>query len=170
MTSSSAIIFVNNDLTSNVQSALVRQLYINEVMTGAEFDARVLVDPNYTNDVHNNGIRVLVIRDFSDGYNRSLADIALFVKAGLASVESNKLGPPSLTLPVDRLYLSEIISGTTPQFAGFIPNPNVQNPILYPINELRENQEIHLMPFGSDTEDEGSENELSLEPGAAEQE
>ena len=38
----SAIVFVNNDLTQNVQDALVRQLYINEVMDGYEFDQRVL--------------------------------------------------------------------------------------------------------------------------------
>lgn len=105
----SAIIFVNNDLTANVQAALVRQLFINEVMDGYEFDARLAADPNYTTVIHQNNLKILVKRPFYETTNRTEADVAIFVKAGLVSVEYNKYGPPGLILPVDRIYLNELI-------------------------------------------------------------
>ena len=142
-----AIVFVNNNLTDNVKEALVRQLFISEAITGAEFDARVEVDPNYYAVVHQNNLRIMVIRDLSDATNRNLADAVIFVKAGLASVEGGKFGPPGLTLPVDRLYWHELLNGVAPASETFTPNPNAQNNILYPlepkITEL-------LAPFGTD--------------------
>jgi hypothetical protein len=146
----SAIIFVNDDLTPNVEAALQRQLFITDTMTGAEFDARVAADPNYPNIVHLQNAVILVIRSFYDFTNRSLADIVIFVKAGLASVEASKVGPPGLTLPVDRLYLNELFRGTLPSCATFIPNPNAQNNILYPIERHCETKD--LRPFGSNFE------------------
>lgn len=147
----SVIIFVNNDLVQEVQDVLVRQLFINEVITGAEFDARLTEDPNYVNVVHFNGLKVLVVRSFFELNNRDSADIVIFVKAGLASVESNKVGPPGLTLPVDRLYLHELVTGVVS--ITFIPNPNLQNNILNPLNP-DENPDMDLMPFGTDVNDE----------------
>ena len=142
-----AIVFVNNDLTDNVKEALVRQLFISEAITGAEFDARVVADPNYYTAVHQNNLRIMVIRNLSETTNRELADVVIFVKAGLASVEGGKFGPPGLTLPVDRLYWHELLNGVAPSTETFTPNPNVQNNILYPlspkITEL-------LAPFGTD--------------------
>lgn len=103
-----AVIFVNNDLTDNVKSAIQRQLFINETITGAEFDARLESNPNYVDVIHASGVRVLVIRSFIELTNRTEADIVLFVKAGLASVLANKFGPPGITFPVDRFYLSQL--------------------------------------------------------------
>jgi hypothetical protein len=106
----SAIIFVNNDLTENVKSTLSRQLYIHEIMSGPEFDARVSLDPEYPNIVKLNGLRIMVIRDFwlpRDSFN--LADVAIFVKSGLAYVEINNLGPPNLTLPVSNLNIHDLL-------------------------------------------------------------
>lgn len=142
-----AIIFVNNDLAGNVQSTLVRQLYISDVMSGTEFDSRVVSDPNYPQIVHLNNMRILVVRDFADGYSRALADVAIFIKAGLATIEGSKFGPPGQTFPVDRLTIYELlmkypISGTLP-----IPG-NVQNNILVPMFPRRNNP--NLYPFGSD--------------------
>jgi hypothetical protein len=106
-----AIIFVNNDLTANVQAALVRQLMINDgynVMDGYEFDRRVTADPNYVQIIHGSGMRVLVIRSFRDYTNRTLADLVIFVKFGMATVLKNNFGPPNIILPVDQLYFSEL--------------------------------------------------------------
>lgn len=103
-----AIIFVNNDLTDNVKSAIQRQLFITETMTGAEFDARVEADPNYVQISHSTGSRLLVVRPFTELTNRTHADIVLFIKAGLASVLANKFGPPGKTYAVEHMYLSQL--------------------------------------------------------------
>ena len=104
-----AVIFVNNDLTDNVKAAIQRQLFINDTMDGTEFDSRLTVDPNYVNNVHSNGLRILVIRSFLETTNRDKADLVLFVKAGLASVLESKFGPPGQTFPVNSMYLSQIM-------------------------------------------------------------
>lgn len=103
-----AIIFVNNDLTANVQAAIERQLFINGTITGTEFDLRVAADPTYVDQIHSNGLKLLVIRPFTETTNRELADIVLFCKAGLATVEANKYGPPGQTYQIDRMYLSQL--------------------------------------------------------------
>ena len=102
-----AVIVVNADLSSNVLGALQRQLYINETIDGATFDARIVSDAYYVDSVHAASLRVLVIRSFLDTGNRDKADIVLFCKAGLASVEVNKFGEPGKTYPIDRCYLSQ---------------------------------------------------------------
>jgi hypothetical protein len=104
----SAVILVNADLTPNVQAAIQRQLYINDTITGTEFDLRIAADPNYVAVVHANGLRVLIVRDFTDVSNRDKFDIVLFAKAGLISVEINKFGAPGQTFSIDRCYLSQL--------------------------------------------------------------
>jgi len=104
----SAVILVNADLTPNVQAAIQRQLYINDTITGTEFDLRIAADPNYVAIVHANGLRVLVIRPFTELTNRDQFDIVMFCKAGLASVETSKVGPPGQTYQIDRMYLSQL--------------------------------------------------------------
>lgn len=108
----SAIIFVNADMNNVVRTTLMTQLEINELMTFTEFNARVSIDPNYPFNVHANKLRILVVvPDFHDTTNRTLADIALFVSHGLASVEKNNFGPPGLTLPTQRLNIWNLING-----------------------------------------------------------
>lgn len=106
----SAIIFCNEDLTNNVKAAIQRQLFINDTMTGIEFDLRLSTTPSYVDITHANGWRILVIRPLNDYVNREKADIVIFCKAGLASVESNKYGPPGLTFPIDTFYLSQLFN------------------------------------------------------------
>lgn len=145
----SAIIFVNDSITTSTLGQLTTkdtpnpstitgldvQLQITETMTFAEFNARVAVDPNYPTIVHLNGLRILVILpDFHDLTNRNLADIVIFVKQGLASIEKNNFGPPKLTLPVQRLNIYNLINGTKGSntacfpFPGFLPPPQTQTP------------------------------------------
>lgn len=155
----SAIIFVNNDLSSSVQATLTSQLMLSEVIDGYEFDARVAADPNYPTEVHLNNLRVMVVRSFFDLTNRNLADITIFIKEGLAYIECNKIGPPGLTRPVARLQLEELIAPPFitrdcdhecdchcrhkfPQYCG-----HTQSNILYPRWPERK---IYHYPFGSD--------------------
>lgn len=144
-----AVIFVNNDLTSNVLEHLLRQLYIDGYdgyISGTEFDARVAADPNYPTIVHLQNLRILVIRDFWDGYNRNLADVAIFVKAGLATIEANKFGPPGQTFPVTTLTIYKLLQKYP--IAGSITIPsNVQNNITAPLYTNRNQPDLY--PFGS---------------------
>lgn len=107
------IIFVNNDLTDQVKSVVQKQLFITETITGAEFDARVEADPGYVSEIYGNNLRLLVIRPFNDLTNRTLADLVIFIKAGLASIERSKFGPPGQTFTVQRMYLSQLINTNT---------------------------------------------------------
>lgn len=95
-----AIVFVNNDLTDNVRDFLVKQLLIDEVIDGYVFDDRVAADPGYPASIKANKERLLVKRSFQELENRALADVAIFVKAGLAYVLKNNYGPPGQTHPV----------------------------------------------------------------------
>lgn len=106
-----AIIVVNNDLTSNVLSMLVKQLFIDEVYDGYAFDGYVAnyedgyVDGylSYSASVKKNNKRVLVKRSYQDSFDRSLFDIAIFIKLGMAHVLQNKIGPHSITYRVVNL-------------------------------------------------------------------
>jgi len=97
------IIFVNNDLTANVQDVLVRQLHISEVIDGYTFDDRVSTIQNYVNSITVLNRRLMVVRSFEELDNRDLADVVIFVSHGLASVLENNFGPHGITSSVSRL-------------------------------------------------------------------
>lgn len=132
-----AIIFINGDITypptgpvfigsepSTVTSYagfseltnLQNQLFINDTMTKAEFDARVVAEPNYPTIIHLQGLRILVIMPLGIHYcqeyvNFHLADIILFLHQGLADVEKNRfrLEPPGQSYPIQRLTIYELL-------------------------------------------------------------
>lgn len=108
---------------------LQQQLLIDDTITKQEFDARVAANPNYPRIVHLQGLRVLVIlTDFHDQVNRELADVVLFIKQGLASVEKNKFCEPQqprLSLDIQRLNIYTLLRFnhsknvvTVPAFGG----------------------------------------------------
>jgi hypothetical protein len=106
----SAIIFVNNDMNQTLQDTLVSQLFIHEAITGTEFDLRVELTPTYPDMIHLQGMRILVIRDdFMDLTNREYADVAIFVKSGLASIELNKIGPPNKAYRISELSIYKLL-------------------------------------------------------------
>lgn len=144
----SAIIFVNADISQGIKEALERQLFITESVTGAEFDARIAEDPNYPLEIQENNLRILVIRDYWTTTNRELADIVIFASNGLATVESNKFGPPAQTYPINSLTWDELTHGYPQGSTSSGRNPNVQDTIFYP---LCPNPEIRLFPFGTDS-------------------
>lgn len=103
------IIFINEDLNDTLKEKIKGQLWIHEAMTGSEFDARVAADPSYPDIVKFTNTRILVIRDLHDHTNREIADVVIFVKAGLAAIEKNNFGPPGLTLPVETFYIYQLL-------------------------------------------------------------
>lgn len=109
-----AVIFVNTDLTDQVLSVLKKQLFISDTISGDEFDARIIADPNYVNIIHNTFQRVLVIRSFWDQKNRNFCDVAMFIKNGLASIETNKFGPPGQTYQAALINIYELLAPATP--------------------------------------------------------
>lgn len=115
-----AIIFINTDLTESIIETFTRQLFLTQVMDGATFDAYVAADGYYPLLVHQSGWRIMVLRPLYDFTNRELADMVLFAKAGLVSVEINKFGPPGITLPIEKVYLTALIElGKVPNFFRF---------------------------------------------------
>jgi hypothetical protein len=107
----SAIIFINADISAITLNNLKTQLEFNEVMSDAEFDLRVSVDPNYPVLVHLNNQRILVLRQtLQDFTNRQLADVVMFVKQGMVTVLQNNYGPPTLSLPVERLNIWNLLA------------------------------------------------------------
>lgn len=117
-----AIIFVNADIDGYMTNTLVSQLYIDGYMSKSEFDDRILALPSYPDFIHGNGYRIMVILpDFRDYTNRELADVVIFVKGGLASIEKNKYGPPKLTLPVERINIYALLRGAGSQYVVILP-------------------------------------------------
>lgn len=103
-----ALIVVNKNISDSVIESLTRQLFIDTVMTGEEFDS-MSVTLDYDAIVDHN--RVMVVRDFSnraDVPNWNMADVVIFVTNGLASIEKNKFGPPGLTFKVATLTWSQL--------------------------------------------------------------
>src|SRR5258706_14022323 len=108
----SVIIYMNNDVSDAVQETIIRQLHIDIIMMGYTFDGYVAANDGYAAVLKSNNKRVLVIRPFSDYSNRTLADVAMYVKNGLAAVEltkTEKNGPPGFTYPVVNLCLPQIL-------------------------------------------------------------
>lgn len=103
-----AVIFCNNEISDGTKSTIQSQLFVNETITGIEFDARIAADPNYINEIHGNGLKILVLRSLDETTNRHLADIVLLIRNGLASVMVNKFGPPGQTYATNRMYLSQL--------------------------------------------------------------
>jgi len=131
-----AIIFCNGnidgygniygDLDGNGKATLEDQLYIHDTITGAEFDSRMISNPNYPNIIHNLGYRVLVIRhDFIDHTNFEYADIVMFVKHGMASIIKNNYGPPGLTIPLQRIEIHQLLRYNKSQYVVNLPSTNV---------------------------------------------
>lgn len=104
-----AIIFVNSDSSVAVQQYMHNQLYVSEIITGVEFDNRVIADPNYPQAIYLNNIRIIVVRPLYDYTNRNLCDVAIFINRGLAVVEKTKYGPPGFTHRIETLSIFQIL-------------------------------------------------------------
>ena len=130
-----AIFFINGDITrpqsppffpgttpSSELEKLEIQLFIDDVMSKQEFDARVVADPNYPTIVHLRGLRILVVLpNFYDGYNRQYADVVMFLHQGLADIEKNNFGPPFQSFPIDRINMYELLRAVNSPSVVILP-------------------------------------------------
>lgn len=124
-----AIIFLNADINDTVKNTLTTQLFINESMTFDEFNARVAADPNYQSNVHGQGLRILVILPtFRDFTNRALADVVLFYNQGQVTVEKNNLGPPGLSLPIQRINIYALLRDVGSSSVVILPITSTKPP------------------------------------------
>lgn len=146
------------NISTSVIQGIDTQLQINETISLAEFNARVAADPNYPRVVHLQRLRILVIlADFQDVTNRHLADIVLFVKQGIASVEKCKFGPPGFSVDVQRLNIFNLFysakhSGSTVFCFPCFPEPEhcpptFPPPICPPQIQTAENPRPPERPF-----------------------
>jgi hypothetical protein len=109
------IIFINNDFNDITKNLLSVQLNLDEIITKAEFDSRV-IDPNYVQLVHNFMRRVLVLLPtLQDTVNRDLADIVCFYKQGQISVEKCKYGPPGQSYIASKITIYQLINANSNQ-------------------------------------------------------
>lgn len=108
-----AIIFSNDDLTDQVQGVLKTQLFLDEIMSGTVFDGYVAADGYYARDVRLSGKRILVMRSFLNMNNEDLADVVIFIKNGLASVQKNNFGPPMQTYQVATLNMFQLLGSSS---------------------------------------------------------
>jgi hypothetical protein len=105
-----AIIYINNDLNSALQTKIMNQLFIWELITEQTLLDRIASDPDYLITVRLDRKRILVTcNDIRASTTKTIVDVVLFVKSGLAYILKNNYGPPALTLPVERLYLNKLI-------------------------------------------------------------
>lgn len=103
-----AIILINEEISDVIKTHIIKQLQIEETITGTEFDARLLIDPDYVKNVRALRSRVMVLKDFRDTTNRTVFDVVLYVRHGIASIERNCFGPPSQSFPVHNLHWGQI--------------------------------------------------------------
>jgi hypothetical protein len=145
-----AIFFVNADgINDGIRATLMTQLFIDEALTDTDFDARVQVEPDYPDLIHLNGLRIMVLRqNFHDLTNRNLADVVMFVKQGMASIEKNNFGPPGLTFPVTRINMYELLRYVGSNQVVILP-PTASPPPAFGLrgivaDELADSSGVHL--------------------------
>lgn len=105
----SAIIYINNDLSDAVKSRIQQQLFIHQTYDVNTFDALLLADPTYINEIRANNKRILVVADFSMNLiNKNLADMSLTFSRGLLYVLDNKVGPPGVALQAAKISIDKL--------------------------------------------------------------
>ena len=101
------IIFVNKELTEQVQSVIEQQLFITVTLTHLQYNT---LDINII-DGYSRTDRVLVLIDYQDTplVNDGYADTVLYFSNGLLSVQKNKYGPPGLTWAAATITLDQLV-------------------------------------------------------------
>ncbi len=118
------VIFANDDLVDQIKNVLRSQLFLDEIISGDDFDGYVLADgysvtdgeifqSDYVDGLKSKKKRVLVVRSFTNLQNKQLADVVIFIKAGLASIQKNNFGPPMQTYPVSSLTLINLLGDSS---------------------------------------------------------
>lgn len=107
-----AIIIINNDITTETINFIAKQLHIDEIIDGYELSSRVSADPAYPNLIKQFNQRIMVtVESYQDILGpelRRVADVAIYVKGNLASVQKNNFGPPNATYSITNLHWSQL--------------------------------------------------------------
>jgi hypothetical protein len=83
-----AVMLVNNDLTPQVQGRIVQQLFVSEVVSLPEYQARMAGTPEYyPTIIRQNNIRLMVVSSYYNITNPFIFDIGVFMKNGQCNVD-----------------------------------------------------------------------------------
>lgn len=104
-----AAILINSDISNQVLNTIVRQLKIDVILDGYEFDSYIANDGYWIDNLKNiEEKRILVKRNLYELQNREYFDIVAFVSNGLISIEKNKFGPPINSYPVTKIHWGQL--------------------------------------------------------------
>ncbi len=106
------VAFVNDNITESIRETLVQRLFVSEVISFAEFQARMISVPTYIQSVHNLNRRVLVLTNFSDESYPTYADqadLSLFCRNGLVRIGKSKVDNVGLTFPIATVQIFELL-------------------------------------------------------------
>ena len=142
----SALIMINPEISDDVISMMSRQLFIDQVLSAADFDAQFAADGYYKARAYFEGKKILVIRSFLDPTNRGEMDLVLFFANGNLSIEQTVFqSPPRATFPLESATLGQLLyyrpGYTTPGYSlyelSLLPcSPNVlRADVPYPMIE-----------------------------------
>jgi hypothetical protein len=120
--SSTLPVFPGTDPKASELTTLQTQLFINDTVTKAEFDARVAADINYPTIIHLQNLRVMVILPtFHDLVNRQYADVVIFLHQGLGDIECNRFGPPGQNYEIQRINIYAILRAVHSPNVAILP-------------------------------------------------
>jgi hypothetical protein len=138
----SFLAFANNDLVPQVQGVLTSQLFLDEIISLTEFNARVASTPDYPIIIHQNDIHLLVLDTYYNlTIDRSVFDFCFFMKDGQAAVlHCHGYGAPGISFPIAYLTIDQLrhhfpLCGCWHPWDGYgcCNNPPIQNNILFPL-------------------------------------
>lgn len=101
------ILAINQDISQIIQDKLKAQLFLDEIISYAEFQLR-MEDPNYYDFIIQNKIQLMVLVAYP--IDTTLFDACLYFKYGIVYSENNKIGPPLQATNIDILRLANLLS------------------------------------------------------------
>lgn len=104
-----SIIFINSNISTNVQYQIEKQLYITETIPYSTLELRVASDGYYHQHIIGLDERLLVLANLNDYSNRAYADIVLCYVNGLVYVEKNKVSIPGKCIPLQIISIAYLL-------------------------------------------------------------
>jgi len=123
------VAFVNDNISESIQTVLMQQLMLSEILSMEEFTLRIQNNPNYADIVRGLGQRIVVLKKMYDKSYNDVADIILFCRNGLIAVESSKIGPPGITFEIKNIQIFQLFFHQTQ-----VPNTSDVVDFRYPTN------------------------------------
>lgn len=99
-----AIIYINDDIPLQIQQWISRQLKIDIILDGYEFNSIIENDPEFVDRIRLSDSRLMVLINYIEQHDRQHADIVAYVRNGLISTQKNKFGPPIESYQVLKIH------------------------------------------------------------------